>query len=176
MKKQIFIIILFTVVSINVFGQFKLEATGTNEMLLRTGGVDRIVIKKNGDVGIGTYFTEATLDVNGDLRLSPNYEYLSSNMSYNPFPREGKSAIIFQFLGNNPTATIYGFDEPAHGKILYVANDYAGTLILKHNHNNNGDYTKSIQTNTLADVTISGRGGAILIYAHGGWRLIAYAP
>ena len=55
MKKQIFTIMLLTIVCLNtVFGQFKLDATGSNDMRLRTNNLDRLNILTNGRVGIGT--------------------------------------------------------------------------------------------------------------------------
>ena len=53
MKKQIFTIILLLVSGITVFGQFKLDATGINDLRLRTNNIDRLNILSNGNVGIG---------------------------------------------------------------------------------------------------------------------------
>lgn len=54
MKKQIFAIILFMVVSLNVLGQFKLDG-GVNNLQLQTGGIDRMFIHQTtGNVGVGT--------------------------------------------------------------------------------------------------------------------------
>jgi hypothetical protein len=54
MKKQIFTIILLWVGCITAFGQsLKIDATGTNDMRLRTNNIDRLNILTNGNVGIG---------------------------------------------------------------------------------------------------------------------------
>lgn len=54
MKKQIFTIILFTGVSLNVLGQFKLDG-GLNSLRLQTGGIDRMYIHPTtGNIGVGT--------------------------------------------------------------------------------------------------------------------------
>jgi hypothetical protein len=245
MKKQIFTIILFTIVSLNaVLGQFKLDATGTNDMRLRTSNTDRLNILTNGNVGIGTATpstklhifgvendgTTATLkisspgndmlfdgdeidvannghlylnnnstgdvlfangggnvgiggfspytklEVNGDLCLKMKSVQPVISANYIPFDREGKSVVSFDPTAN-VTSTIYGFYAPAvYGTLLYVINGALGTLVLKHNYNFGGNgFSYNIQTNTLADVTITGRGGALLVYDAGGWRLISYA-
>jgi hypothetical protein len=53
MKKQIFTITIFVFSHLSIFGQFRLEATGINDMKLRTGGTDRVHILQTGNVGIG---------------------------------------------------------------------------------------------------------------------------
>jgi hypothetical protein len=250
MKKQIFTIILFTIASLNaVLGQFKLDATGTNDIRLRTSNTDRMTILTNGNVGIGTvipltklhilgnendgttatlkirtplnsmlfdgneisgtnnvgantgnvsfntnsagniYFSgggnvgigtvkpSAKLEINGDLCLKIELAQPTTNTDYIPFNRGGKSVVTFDPYGNIATSTVYGFDNPGvFGTILHVINGKNNTLILKHNHDfGGGNFADSIQTNTLADITITGRGGALLVYDTGGWRLISYS-
>jgi hypothetical protein len=54
MKKKIFTIIILLMGGVYTFGQsFKLDATGTNDIRLRTGNTDRLNILNNGNVGIG---------------------------------------------------------------------------------------------------------------------------
>jgi hypothetical protein len=275
MKKQIFTVILFTIVSLNtVFGQFQINATGSNDMRLRTNNLDRLNILTNGRVGIGTaapislfhtfvgdagavsprtgtigtletngstaYLSiltpnsaqsgvafgspdgnadgsinynhltqkltlntkastrmtidsvgnigladtapEVRLDVNGavhiqkDLLLRERLLQPSSSASYDPFDRQDKSFVTIE-PSTNVTTTIQGFSAPTtaatFGTVLYVSNGSTGSIVLKHD-----DATvqnNRIITNTGSDVTITGRGGAILIFDFTGWRLIAYA-
>lgn len=244
MKKQIFTIITLLVFSTTIFGQFKLDATGANDMRLRTNNTDRVNILTNGNVGIGittpatklhisgaenngttgtlkitTGTTEmlfdgneidgasdgqlflnnnstgnlhfangggnvaigtttptTKLEVNGDLCLKIKLTQPTVNTTYIPYNRDGKSVVTIDPNSSGTVSTIYGFDNPGvFGTILYVINGYNSTLILKHNHDVNGDFSNSIQTNTLSDITINGRGGALLVYDAGGWRLISYA-
>jgi hypothetical protein len=274
MKKQIFTIMLLTIVSLNVFGQFKLDATGSNDMRLRTNNLDRLNILTNGRVGIGiaapislfhtfvgdagtvfprtgtigTFETngstgylsiltpntaasgvafgspdgnadgsinynhpthkltlntkastrvtidslgnmgiadtapEVRLDVNGavhiqkDLLLKERLLQPSSSASYDPFDRQDKSFVTIE-PSSNVTTTINGFSAPTtaatFGTVLYVSNGSTGSIVLKNNAST--VQNNRIITNTGADVTITGRGGAILIFDFTGWRLIAYA-
>ncbi len=71
MKKQLLPFLILSMLSINtIFGQFKLDATGVNDMRLRTNNTDRVNILTNGNVGIGTATPNAKLDLNGDLALT----------------------------------------------------------------------------------------------------------
>ena len=63
MKKQIFTIIIFMIVSLNVFGQLKLDG-GIYSVRLQTGGVDRMYIHPTiGSVGIGTVSPSSLLHI-----------------------------------------------------------------------------------------------------------------
>jgi hypothetical protein len=275
MKKQIFTIILFSIISLNtIFGQFQLNATGANDMRLRTNNLDRLNILTNGRIGIGTaapaslfhtfvgdagtvsprtgtigtletngstgYLSiltpntatagvafgspdgsadgsinyshltqkltlntkastrvtidsvgfvgigdtspEVTLDVNGavhiqkDLLLKERLLQPSSSAIYDPFDRQDRSFVTIE-PASNVTTTINGFTAPTtnatFGTVLYVSNGSTGSIVLKNNVST--VQNNRIITNTGADVTITGRGGAILIYDFTGWRLIAYA-
>ena len=275
MKKQIFTIILFSIVSLNAtFGQFQLNATGTNDMRLRTNNTDRLNILTNGRVGIntatpvslfhtfigdaGTVFprtgTIGTLETNGstgylsiltpntatsgvafgspdgnadgsinynhstqkltlntknstrvtidsvgnmgigdtspevrldvsgavhvqkDLLLKETLFQPNSNTTHDPFDRQDRSFVTIE-PSSAVTTTIKGFSIPTtpqqFGTVLYLSNAATGSIVLK---NNAATVTNErIFTNTGTDVTITGRGGAILIYDFTGWRLIAYA-
>jgi FG-GAP repeat len=175
MKKQIFTIILLTIVSMSVFGQsFKLDATGANDMRLRTNNLDRMNILPNGNVGIGTITPDAKLDVNGDLILAPYTYSPVANFTGDPFSRSFKS-----YMSLNPptgvTTTIKGIDGGTvdrYGLMLFLTCGGAGTVILKHN--NSTLPANKINTNTGADITITGRGGATLVYDTDGWRVVSY--
>lgn len=180
MKKQIFTIILFTIISANVFGQtFRLDATGTNDMRLRTSGVDRLTIlptSGNGNVGIGTATPDAKLHVNGDLILAPYTFSPTSTVSTvgDPFLRFLKSYISLN-PATGVTINIRGIDGGTSntvGLMLFISCGGAGTVILKHN--NSTLAANKINTNTGADITITGRGGATLVYDTDGWRVVSY--
>jgi hypothetical protein len=275
MKKLIFTIIIFTIVKLNLWGQFQLSATGTNDMRLRTTNLDRIIITTAGRVGIGTitpaslfhtflgdagtvspkigtigtfetnnitagYLSiltpntatagvafgspdgsadgsinynhstqkltlntkastrmtidsvgfvgigdtspEVSLDINGavhiqkDLLFKERLLQPSISANYDPFDRLDKSFVTIE-PSSNVTTTINGFTAPTtsatFGTVLYVSNGSTGSIVLKNNAST--VQNNRIITNTGADVTITGRGGAILIYDFTGWRLIAYA-
>ncbi len=177
MKKQIFTIILFTIISANVFGQtFKLDATGTNDMRLRTSGFDRLTIlptSGNGNVGIGTITPDAKLDVNGDLILAP-FRYTPISNFTGDFSRASRS-----YMSLNPptgvTITIKGIDGGTVntiGLMLFISCGGAGNVILLNNASTIA--ANNINTNTGANITITGRGGATLVYDTDGWRVVSY--
>lgn len=275
MKKQIFIIITLLICNNTVFGQFQLNATGSNDMRLRTNNQDRLTILTNGRVGIGTaaptslfhafvgdagavtprtgtigtfetnsvtsgYLSiltpntataglafgspdgsadgsinynhstqkltlntkattrmtidsvgnigiadtapEVRLDVNGavhiqkDLLLKERLLQPSTSASYDPFDRQDRSFVTIE-PSTNVTTTINGFTAPTtnatFGTVLYVSNGSTGSIVLKNDAST--VQNNRIITNTGADVTITGRGGAILIFDFTGWRLIAFA-
>ena len=133
-------------------------------------------------MGIGDTAPEVRLDVNGavhiqkDLLLRETFLSPATSASYDPFDRLDRSFVTIEPATNFIT-TIKGFTAPTtaatYGTVLYVSNGANGSIVLK-----NDDSTvqnNRIITNTGADVTITGRGGAILIYDFTGWRLIAYA-
>ncbi len=274
MKKRIFTIINLFFFSTTIFGQFQFNATGSNDMRLRTNNLDRLNILTNGRIGIGTaapssllhtfvgdagnFFprtgTIGTLETNGSTGylsiLTPNtatggvafgspdgnadgsinYNHLtqklqfntkasprvtidsvgnmgigdtspevrldvsgavhiqkdlllrerlfqpSTNTSHDPFDRQDKSFVTIE-PSTIVTTTIQGFSAPTtaatFGTVLYLSNGSTGSIVLK---NDNSTITNNrILTNTGADVTITGRGGAIFIYDFTGWRLIAFA-
>lgn len=64
MKKQLLFTMVLLISSILSFGQsFKLDATGTNDIRLRTFNIDRLTIFPNGYVGIGTNNPKTVLHV-----------------------------------------------------------------------------------------------------------------
>lgn len=56
--------------SASLFGQFKIDATTSNDLRLRTNNLDRLNILVNGNVGIGNPSPAVKLEVNGDIRSS----------------------------------------------------------------------------------------------------------
>jgi hypothetical protein len=154
----------------------------THKLQLNTKASTRMTIDSLGNMGIGDTSPEVRLDVNGavhiqkDLLLRERLLQPSSSASYDPFDRQDKSFVTIE-PSSNVTSTIKGFSIPTtaatFGTVLYVSNGSTGSIVLKHD-----DATvtnERIITNTGSDVTITGRGGAILIYDFTGWRLIAFA-
>ncbi len=154
----------------------------TQKLQLNTKATTRMTIDSVGFVGIGDTAPEVSLDVNGavhiqkDLLLKERLFQPLVSANYDPFDRQDKSFVTIE-PSSNVTTTINGFSAPTtpqtFGTVLYVSNGSTGSIVLKNNaatvQNNR------IITNTGADVTITGRGGAILIFDFTGWRLIAYA-
>ncbi|MES2519045.1 MAG: hypothetical protein V4585_13105 [Bacteroidota bacterium] len=154
----------------------------TQKLTLATKASTRMTIDSLGNMGIGDTAPEVRLDVNGavhiqkDLLLRERLLQPLASASYDPFDRQDKSFVTIE-PSTNVTTTIKGFSAPTtaatFGTVLYVSNGSTGSIVLK-----NDDSTvqnNRIITNTGADVTITGRGGAILIFDFTGWRLIAYA-
>jgi hypothetical protein len=154
----------------------------THKLTLNTKASTRMTIDSLGNMGIGDTSPEVRLDVNGavhiqkDLLLRERLLQPATSASYDPFDRQDKSFVTIE-PSSNVTTTIQGFSAPTtaatFGTVLYVSNGSTGSIVLKHD-----DATvqnNRIITNTGSDVTITGRGGAILIFDFTGWRLIAYA-
>jgi hypothetical protein len=125
MKKQIFTIILLLVGCITAFGQFKLDATGTNDLRLRTNNLDRVNILTNGNVGIGTATPASKLHLsNGSSGLVPIPNMLatfeSNTSNYLSFLNggAGDGGIIFGssgtvegLVGHPAGFMVYGSDQ-----------------------------------------------------------------
>ena len=154
----------------------------TQKLTLATKASTRVTVDSVGNMGIGDTSPEVRLDVNGavhiqkDLLLRETFLSPATSASYDPFDRLDRSFVTIEPATNFIT-TIKGFTAPTtaatYGTVLYVSNGANGSIVLK-----NDDSTvqnNRIITNTGADVTITGRGGAILIYDFTGWRMIAYA-
>jgi hypothetical protein len=113
MKKQIFTIILFTIVSLNVLGQsFKLDATGANDMRLRTNNIDRVNILTNGNVGMGVTAPVTRLHIDGASNNGTTATLKITN--------GGSSAMLFD--GDEIDATPNG--------ALLLNNNSTGNVIL----------------------------------------------
>ncbi len=154
----------------------------TQKLTLNTKASTRMTIDSVGNIGIADTSPEVRLDINGavhiqkDLLLRERLLQPPVSASYDPFDRQDKSFVTIE-PSSNVISTIKGFSLPTtsatFGTVLYLSNGSTGSIVLKHD-----DATvtnERIITNTGSDVTITGRGGAILIYDFTGWRLIAYA-
>jgi hypothetical protein len=148
-----------------------------NEMVLGTNSTPKVIINNIGNVGIGQASPLATLDVNGELRLADRFYVNNTNVTFDPFLRQGKAYIGFT-MSTASTVTIKGFDAPANananGVVLYIASRSLGNVTLVHNSSTTAAGNK-ILTHTGADFTISGRGGATLVWDSGFWQVISVA-
>jgi hypothetical protein len=174
MKKQIFTIILFTIASLNVLGQsFKLDATGANDMRLRTGAVDRMYIHPStGSIGIATTSPNAKLDLNGDLALTKKLTYTTVG-TQNALDRQGTSRIYISLSG---TVTLNGIAGGEDGLVIFLYTSSAATLII-NNESLSALAANRIATHTGAAVTITARGGVSMIYdaSVSTWRIFGFA-
>ena len=151
----------------------------TQKLALNTKNSTRMTIDSVGNVGIGDATPQAKLEVNGNVHIQKDLLFRERllqptiDSTYNPFNRQDKSFVTIE-PSSNIISTISGFSIPTTGStfgtILIVSNGINGTVILKNNAAT--VQAERILTNTGADVTIAGRGGALLIYDFTGWRLI----
>jgi hypothetical protein len=172
MKKQIFTIILFTVVSLNVWGQFRFDG-GTNSLRLQTAGIDRMYIHPtNGNVGVGTTSPNAKLDLNGDLALTKKTTITTAGIQ-NALDRQGASRIYFSVVG---TVTLNGIAAGDDGMVLILYTAAATTLVI-NNESASATVGNRIATHTGATVTITARGGVSMVYdaSLSTWRVFGFA-
>ena len=139
----------------------------SDRMRFGTLGFDKMIINNLGNVSIGEATPTAKLDVQGDFVLK---KYTISSGTYSYLNRNGFSTFYFDLNG---TYTLKSIGDAVDGLILYLVNSVNSTLILVNN--SPSAYTgEAILTNNGADITITGSGGATLIYIAGAWRLISY--
>jgi hypothetical protein len=172
MKKQIFTFILFTAVSLNVWGQFKFDG-GTNSLRLQTAGLDRMYIHPtNGNIGIGTISPNAKLDLNGDLALTKKTTITTTGIQ-NALDRQGASRIYFSVSG---TVTLNGIAGGDDGMVLILYTATATTLVI-NNQSGSALAANQIATHTGATVTVTGRGGVSMVYdaSLSTWRIVGFA-
>ncbi len=143
-----------------------------------TGGdILRMTIRETGNVGIGTITPDAKLDVLGDVRYAPTNLAPSANSTLDPLNRNNMSYISINATAG-VTTTINGISAPStptasFGTMVYISAGPGATVILKNNAA--AVATNSIQTYNGSDVTITGRGGIVLIYDTDGWRFVGGA-
>jgi hypothetical protein len=172
MKKQIFTIILFTMVSLNVWGQFRFDG-GTNSLRLQTGGIDRMYIHPTtGNVGVATTSPNAKLDINGDLALTKKTTITTAGIQ-NALDRQGASRIYFSVSG---TVTLNGIAAGEDGMVLILYTALATTLVI-NNESVSATVGNRIATHTGATVTVTARGGVSMVYdaSLSTWRVFGFA-
>lgn len=161
-----------------LFGKPSNSASGgiiysaTNAMILRTGGnINRVTIASDGKVGIGTSAPTAKLDIEGDIVVKKSTVTVAG--TYNALNRSSASSIYFNTSG---TINLNGIDAGVDGLILYIFCGTSTTLVIG-NENASAAASDRIATHTGANVTISGRGGATLIYesTSARWRVVGVA-
>jgi hypothetical protein len=184
MKKQLLFTTMLLITSILSFGQFKFDG-GVSSVRLQTNGVDRVYIQPSGinsgtgNVGIGTIFPTAKLDVNGDIKVSVTTIAPTANSTLDPLDRQSKSYISINAAAGVIT-TISGITAPTassgnqpYGTMLYISIGSGATVIFKNNAS--AVPANTINTYNNGDFSINGRGGVIFIYDVDGWRMIGGA-
>ena len=131
----------------------------------------RMTILANGNVGINTTTPTAKLDIDGDIVVRKTT--ISTTGGFNALNRNGASSLYFTGIGS---ITLGGITGGQDGMLLYIFTSINATLNFIDDSSSaaSGD---RILTNTGATVTISGRGGATLIYdgTTNRWRMIGLA-
>lgn len=131
----------------------------------------RMTILANGNVGIGTATPTARLDIEGDIVVKK--ASTSTVGTFNALDRVGSSHFKFNGIG---TITLNGIAGGQDGMILFLSTGGSATLNIQ-NLNGSATAANQIATNTGGTITISGRGGATLIYDSDGpfWRIVGLA-
>ena len=172
MKKQILSLLIPLILSINtIFGQFKLDATGANDMRLRTNNIDRVNILTNGNVGIGTPTPNAKLNLIGDLSIGNKLTYTTLGVQ-NALNRNGSSRIYFSASG---AIMLNGITGGVDGLMIFLYTA-AGVTLTINNENGLAVFGDRIATHTGGNI-INGRGGVTMIYdsSVSTWRIIGFA-
>jgi hypothetical protein len=176
--KNITLAIIFYLIgtTFSLFGQsFKLDATGTNDMRLRTSTTDRITISNTGNVGVGTSSPSTKFDINGDLSLSKSIR-INVTGTQNALARQGASRIFIDVVG---LYTLNGIAGGTDGAMVYIYTGISTTLVV------NNLSTAASQNDRIAitggnggSETITSKGGILLIYEGGAvnnWRVCGMA-
>lgn len=142
----------------------KIYTTNTNSV----NSTEKMIVKGNGNVGIGTSDPQAKLVVNGEIVLGVEVNN-ASNASFNSLNRNGKSIIR---LTGSGTLNLRGMDSGVDGMVVYVYN-YADSDLTVFNDDPAAPAGSKILTQGY-DVHLYGRGAATFIYdgANSVWRLV----
>lgn len=155
-----------------IFDSNEIDVSGNNQLYLNNNSTGNVSIGTGGGkVGIGTNTPTAKLDVEGDIVMKKSTVTVAG--TYNALNRSSASSIYFNTSG---TINLNGIDAGVDGLILYIFCGTSTTLVIG-NENVGASATDRIATHTGANVTISGRGGATLIYesTSGRWRVVGVA-
>jgi hypothetical protein len=149
-------------------------STGTDMKFYTTkkGEIDptlNMIIKGNGNVGIGTSEPGATLGINGDLRFFSTTTVLGSNELV--LNRDGKSLIHLEIQSGN--LDISGISGGVDGLVVHITSKGPYNLTFKNNETSVG--ANKIITGSN-NITINNEGGAIFIYDGTDlvWRVLGF--
>lgn len=155
-----------------IFDSNEIDVSGNNQLYLNNNSSGNVSIGTGGGkVGIGTSTPTAKLDVEGDIVVKKSTVTVAG--TYNALNRSSASSIYFNTSG---TINLNGIDAGVDGLILYIFCGTSTTLVIG-NENASAAASDRIATHTGANVTISGRGGATLIYesTSARWRVVGVA-
>lgn len=155
-----------------IFDSNEIDVSGNNQLYLNNNSSGNVSIGTGGGkVGIGTNSPTAKLDIEGDIVVKKTVN--NAVGTFNALNRSGGSSL---FMNGAGTVTVNGIAGGVDGMILYLICGNSTTLILAH-ENASAAAGDRITTQTAANVTISLRGGAVLIYesSTAKWRIVGFA-
>jgi hypothetical protein len=136
----------------------------------------KMILKDNGNLGLGTTEPKATTGINGDLRFASTHTF-HLNGDIITLPTNGKSVV--RVVCNNGNFKFSCLPEGKHGQIQYVYFTGPDNCTIKEG--NWGCIWFKSDGNT--GLTINGAGGVIFIYllhfpndplSGGSWHLVSY--
>lgn len=135
-----------------------------------------MVINGSGNVSVGGFGDEATLQVKGDLAISLRVLLQPTTQTINNLNRQNRSRITSVASTTPYITTISGIADGVDGLILYIHPVQNATIILQHENTDSTDINRII-THTNANVSIANNGGATLMYdaTADRWRVISVA-
>lgn len=155
-----------------IFDSNEIDVSGNNQLYLNNNSSGNVSIGTGGGkVGIGTNSPTAKLDIEGDIVVKKTTN--TSTGTINALSRSGGSSL---FMNGAGTVTVNGIAGGVDGMILYLICGNSTTLVLNH-ENVSAVAGDRITTQTAGTITITQRGGAVLIYegSSAKWRIIGFA-
>jgi hypothetical protein len=135
---------------------------------------EKMIIKGNGNVGIGTSDPKASLAVNGDMRLFPRHVTSSGNVL--TLNRDGKSVIILDCTNSTIIGGLSGGED---GMVVHLVFKGSCTTTIKHLDQDVVQGNRIRTGDNLGndfDLLVLGEGGATLVYDGVGqvWYVIGF--
>ncbi len=155
-----------------IFDSNEIDVSGNSELFLNNNGTGNVNLATGGGkVGIGTGNPTAKLDIEGDIVVKKTTNTATGTI--NALSRSGGSSL---FMNGAGTVTVNGIAGGVDGMILYLICGNSTTLVLNH-ENVSAAAGDRITTQTAGTITITQRGGAVLIYESSSakWRIIGFA-